>query len=266
MSKVVKITKNKKKSKNHSGFLGLILVTLIFCFLLLSPIFAVDNIEVKGNNNVLSKYIVTKSGLFYGQNIFNMNKFDAIERIEQIPQIEETSIKRMLPDTIIINVTEKQAIAKTTFYGSELLISDDGDILQVITDNETVNLPKLSGITVKDVITGEKIICSENETFEKYLSVLKILKKNDMVKNVEKLTYKDGILIHFNVGHIAFLGEAENLEYKMSWLKGIFEREENPSYIDLHNLEKVVTKPVWGMFDDDGNPIENNLRGETDEE
>lgn len=266
MSKVVKITKNKKKSKNRSGFLGLILVALIFCFLLLSPIFAVDNIEVKGNNNVLSKYIVTKSGLFYGQNIFKMNKFDAIDRIEEIPQIEETSIKRMLPDTIIISVTEKEAIAKVSFYGSKLLLSASGDVLEVITDNETIDLPQLGGITIKDVITGEKIICSEQDVFEKYLEVLKILKKNDMVKNIKRLTYQDGILIHFNSGHIAFLGEAENLEYKMSWLKGICEREENPSYIDLHNLEKVITKPVWGMFDENGNPVYDNLRGEIDEE
>ena len=26
------------------------------------------------------------------------------------------------------------------------------------------------------------------------------------------------------------------------------EKEENPAYIDLHNLDKVITKPVWGVL------------------
>jgi len=269
MSNIVKISKAKKKSKNRVEFLGLILVVLIICFLLLSPIFAIDVIEVRGNSNVLEKYIISESGLFYGQNIFNMNKFDAIEKINNIPQIAESSIKRELPDKLVINVVEKTPVAEVNFYGSKLLISSKGDVIKVITDNTETSLPKLKGITIKDVVSGKEVMCSEEETFQKYLQVLKILEKNDMVKNVDKLTCDNGILVHFDVGHIAYLGDVDNLEYKILWLNGIFEREENPSYIDLHNLEKVITKPVWGMFTEVTDEVANTeeqLRGEESEE
>ena len=270
MSNIVKISKAKKKSKSRVEFLGLILIALIICFLLLSPIFAVDVIEVRGNSNVLEKYIISESGLFYGQNIFNMNKFDAIEKINNIPQIEEASIKRELPDKLVINVVEKSPVAEVNFYGSKLLISSEGDVIKVITDNAETSLPELKGIIIKDVVSGRKVMCSEEEIFQKYLEVLKNLEKNDMVKNIDKLTYDNGILVHFDVGHIVYLGDIDNLEYKVLWLNGIFEREQNPSYIDLHNLEKVITKPAWGIFTEDTENTnqKNNeqLRGEEIEE
>ena len=73
MSNIVKISKAKKKSKSHIGFLGLLLVASIFCFLLLSPIFAIDDIEVKGNNILSSKYVISASGILFGENILKMN-------------------------------------------------------------------------------------------------------------------------------------------------------------------------------------------------
>lgn len=250
MNNIVKITDARKKSKNHTWFLGLILVIAIVCFLLLSPIFAIQDIEVRGNSIVSSKYIVSASGIFFGENILKMNKFNAIDKINSVPAIESAKIKREWPNKIVITIEEKDAIAETSFYGSKLVICDDGDVISVITDSTATNLPFLDGIVVQDVIVGAKLLCSDGQKLEKYLEVLKILKENDMLNDIVKLSYKDGILIHFALGHIAFLGETDNLQYKISWLKGILEKEANPAYIDLHNLEKVITKPAWGIFEE----------------
>lgn len=249
MSKIVKITKAKKKSKNRIGFLGLLLVGAVVCFFLLSPIFAIDDIEVNGNITSTEKYIISSSGILYGENILKMNKFEAIEKINTIPVIEETTIKRKWPDKIIITVTEKEPIAETKFYGSKLLISEAGEVMNVITDDTQTNYPNLEGITVKDVTVGKELICAEKERLKKYLEVLKSLKENDMLNNVIKLTDDEGVLISFDVGHVAFLGDIDNLHYKISLIKEIWKKEENPSYIDLHNLEKIITKPVWGMLE-----------------
>lgn len=250
MNNVVKISKAKKKSKNHVGFLGLLLVTAIVCFLLLSPIFAISEITVIGNESVTSSYIISASEILYGENIFKMNKFNAIDKINNLPIIAETYIKRAWPNGVVITVKEKNAIAEVKFYGSKLLISEDGDVLSVVTDNSVTGLPVLSGITVMDVITGQQVICKEEEKLKKYLEVLKRLKENDMLNGVTKLLENDGFLICFENGHIAFLGEVENLQKKLDWLKSILKKEENASYIDLHNLDKVITKPVWGTVYD----------------
>ena len=123
MSNIVKISKAKKKSKSHIGFLGLLLVMSIICFLLLSPIFAIDDIEVKGNNILSTKYIISASGILFGENILKMNKFAVIDRINSVPIIEDTTIRRAWPNKVIITVNEKEAICEVKFYGSKLIIS-----------------------------------------------------------------------------------------------------------------------------------------------
>lgn len=247
MSNVVKITKIKRKSKSHAGLLGLLLIVAIICFFLLSPIFAIENIEVKGNTNVTSNHIVSVSGITYKKNILQINKYDAVNKINALPIIKETTIRRSWPNTIIITVEEKTAVAEVKFYGSKLLISEDGDVIDVVTDGKESNCPLLEGITVQDVKTGEKLICKEEEKLKKYLEVLKKLKENDMLNGVVKLGEKDGFLVYFEIGHIAYLGDTDNLQRKMEWLKSVWQKESNPAYIDLHNLDKVMTKPVWGM-------------------
>lgn len=250
MSNIVKITKAKKKSKSHAGFLGLILVTLVICFLLLSPIFAIENIEVSGNKTVTSNYIISAADALYGENILRMNKFNIIDKINALPVIEETDIKRKWPNTLVITVKERDAVAEVKFYGSKLLLSENGDVINVITDDTITNYPILEGITIKDVITGEAVKCKEEEKLKKYLEVLKKLKENDMLNEVVKLSENEGFLVHFKIGHVAFLGDIDNLQRKIEWLKGVWEKEANPAYIDLHNLDKVITKPVWGMLND----------------
>ncbi len=253
MSNIVKITKAKKKSKNHFRFLGLLLIISIVCFFLLSPIFAIEDIEVIGNNLSAEKYIISSSGILYGENILRINKFDAIEKINSIPTVEYATIKREWPNKVIITVNEKVAIAEVGFYGSKLLISENGDVMSVVTDDKETNLPVLEGITVKDVTAGEKLVCKEEEKLEKYLEVLKKLKENGIINNVVKLTENDGILVSFDIGHVAFLGDIDNLQYKISLIKEIWKKEENPAYIDLHNLEKIITKPVWGVLEENKN-------------
>lgn len=249
MSNIVKITKAKKKSKSHVGFLGLLLFVAIVCFLLLSPIFAIDEIEVIGNNVSTNKYIISASGILYGQNILSINKFDAINNINNIPIVDHSSIERIWPNKIAITIVEKNAIADVLFYGSKLIISGDGIVIDIITDDTETNLPTLDGITIKDVVLGRKVLCVEEEKIKKYLEVLKKLEENDMLKSVIDVWDKDGIFVSFDIGHVIYFGDTDNLQHKIDWLRGILIKEGNPAYIDLHDLNKVITKPVWGMLD-----------------
>ena len=46
-----------------------------------------------------------------------MNKFEVIDNINDIPEIESVKIMRQWPDKIVITVSEKAAVAKVAFYG-----------------------------------------------------------------------------------------------------------------------------------------------------
>lgn len=266
MSNVVKITKLQKKAKSHVGFLSFLLVIAIICFLLTSPIFAIEGISVSGNEKVTSDEIISTSGILYGDNIMKIDKFSIMNKISEIPYVKDIIIKRNWPNQVNMIIEEKEPISEVVFYGSKLLLDEEGYVLEVVTDDLEKNLVILEGITAKSIKTGEILKCEEKEILESYLEILKILNNNDMLEEAQKLTLKDdNILVHFNDGHVTNLVDTENLQYKILLLKEIILRESNPVYIDLADLDMIVTKPVWGMFDkkEDGKEF---IRGEDIEE
>jgi cell division protein FtsQ len=266
MSNIVKITKLQKKAKSHVGFLSFILVIAVICFLLTSPIFAIVSITVSGNVKISAEEIISTSGIAYGQNMMQIDKFSMINNISNIPYIEDIIIKRAWPNKVNMIVREKVPVSEVVFYGSKLLLDEEGYVLEVITDNLDTGFVKLEGISVRSITTGKKLECKEKEILEFYLEILKIFNNNDMLSKVEKLTIKDdNILVFLEKGHVTNLGDNENLQYKILLLKEIILRETNPAYIDLTDLNMIVTKPVWGMFDNN-NQTNDSVRGEEIEE
>lgn len=266
MSNIVKITKLQKKAKSHVGFLSFILVSLIICFLLTSPIFAIVSITVSGNVKISTEEIISTSGIMYGQNMIQIDKFSMRDNIFNIPYIEDIIIKRTWPNKVNMIVREKTPVAEVPFYGSKLLLDEEGYILEVITDNLETNFVVLEGISARTITTGKKLECKEKEILEFYLGILKIFNNNDMLNKVEKLTIKDNnVLAFLENGHVTNLGDNENLQYKIILLKEIILKEANPVYIDLTDLNMIITKPVWGMFNDTAKNDE-SIRGDEVEE
>jgi len=250
MSKVVKISKAKNGNKGKSFFLGFIFIVGVICFLLLSPMFQIKQIMVEGVLRLSKNSIVDHSGLFYGQNILKIDKTAVIENVKKLSYVDNVTVRRVWPDGVKILVEESDPIAEIEFYGSKLMIDENAKLLEVVTDDVPTNFPKITGVTVNEIVLGEIIPANEKEKLEDFLQVLKISEENDILKQVTKIMEKDGILLYFENGHVANLGDAGNLEYKMLLLQEIIAKEETASYIDLHDLTRIVTKPVWGMFEE----------------
>lgn len=246
--KIVNISDVKKKQKGMNKFLLLFLLIVIFCFLLMSPVFSVKNIYTEGFLYTPENSIIDASGIYYGQNIFCINKVNAVTRILNLPYVDDVEIRRSLPGSIRIFIKEKAPLAEAHFYGSKLIISEDGILLNVITDDEETNLPMMKGISATDITTGKLFESTNKEQFQTFLDVLNNLKKNGMINDVIQIEDKDGVLVYLKEGHIANFGDSSNLQYKILLLKEIIPKEKNTAYIDLSNLERKVTKPVWGVI------------------
>lgn len=256
MSEVIEMTKFKKKAKSHVAFLSFLLVAAIICFFLMSPIFEVENITVMGNVKTTEQEVISSSDIIYGQNIMQINKIAIANKILNLPYVKDVNVRRNWPNRISISIEEKKPVAEMVFYGSKILLDSEGYILEVVTDDFDANLTVLEGINTCSIIAGEKIECDNQEILQSYLEILKIFDNNDMLNKVDKISYSaDEFTIFLTEGHIVNFGGNDNLQYKVMLLNEIIEREFNTAYIDLSNLEMIITKPVWGMF----NTKENGL-------
>lgn len=72
-----------------------------------SAYFFLTTVEIKGNSRVTSREVLESADLEKGANILALS-IDAIEEALALnPWVEQTSVKRVLPDTLVIGVKEK---------------------------------------------------------------------------------------------------------------------------------------------------------------
>ena len=75
--------------------------------------FQVESIEVSGNQRYTQEEIIQATGIQMGDNLFHLNKYAIYDQVGQsLPYIETIQIRRGLPNTIRVNITEWDAVAE----------------------------------------------------------------------------------------------------------------------------------------------------------
>ncbi|WDE98138.1 FtsQ-type POTRA domain-containing protein [Lentisphaera profundi] len=161
--------------------LAMVLGTLLLLvsgmrLLLLSsnPQFTLQNIEIKGNTHI------TPDEIIYAQlaemevlenkiNIFQVSPSKLREKLEQNPAIQEVLIERVLPNTLSISITEKQARAQFVVDGKVYLVSSDSTLLPY-GDNQQAYLPLIAIKVDGKLELGKKINTEDNQAVFDFLS------------------------------------------------------------------------------------------------
>ena len=111
--------RNKRRRRRGRGRFGplfklLCAVAVVVALTMGATVFfQVETIVVSGNSRYTQEQVVEASGIQIGDNLYHMNKFQAAQDIrEKLPYIGEVSIQRSLPSTILITVTEWEAVAR----------------------------------------------------------------------------------------------------------------------------------------------------------
>jgi cell division protein FtsQ len=116
-----------------------------------SPRFAVRTVRVEGTTKRNSEQIAAAAGLQIGKNIFSIDLESARVRILQDPWIEKAMVRRKLPSTITVEVSEREASAAVA-VGSEIyLCTHDGELFKRIEPGDPVNLVVITGLSSEQV-------------------------------------------------------------------------------------------------------------------
>ena len=111
-------------------FLSVILITAVVvagCIVF----FKVNQFEVQGNERYTDQEVVEASGVDTGDNLCLVDKSKTAGHvIDNLPYVNTVNVRRRLPDTVVITVTETDAVAAVQAEDSWWLISVDGKLLQ----------------------------------------------------------------------------------------------------------------------------------------
>ena len=203
------MARKKQKSRRGRSRLGKVIQFLFVVALLgamtvgATVFFQVEQVEVSGNARYTQEEIVACTGIKPGDNLFRMNKFAIQDHVkEEMPYIEDILIRRRLPSTITVAVTEWDAVAQvlpnenwvapeveegeTASVATEVswLISVGGKLLEQAPAEDA--RMKITGLTALDARDGIQISVPEEES-GRLLSVVALmdeLERREMLADV----------------------------------------------------------------------------------
>ena len=234
-----------KKNYNYRNMFFLIsIIILLLSTILLSQInhkkytkkfnkflinsgFTIKNIEISGIKNISKETVLKVINAENKSHIFNVNLSNIYNNLSNNDWVRELCVERILPNTIKIEIKEKQPIGIWQYGISNKLITKYGEIIL----NANVNTFKNN----LPIIHGDHANKNAN-------SILTILKTNqDFAKNIWSLTYINNRRwnLHFNQGIIVLLPSKGVLE---AW-NTIIELQEQYDVLNLGLTELDFRNP-----------------------
>lgn len=121
--------RNKRKRKRGKGRLGPLFKLLcagavaVALTMGATVFFQVETVAVTGNSRYSQEEIIKATGIQTGDNLFRMNKYQIAHQVLQgLPYVEELTIRRALPSTIVLTVKEWDAVARVEAPGTSAVV------------------------------------------------------------------------------------------------------------------------------------------------
>jgi cell division protein FtsQ len=210
------------KIKKRKILLGLcfssILIIILIFVVFKSNYFIIKNIIVNNNLFVTKQEIVILSEL-KGKNTFLINKKSTEENIKLNPYIEGVLIKRKLPFTIVIDVTEKKIKGIVKFKNGLINIDGEGKMVQIVSKFPNGKIPIILGIDVTKYVPNECLVKNNVTMLSALKSVLSVVDYNESKYYFYSINIKDpyNIIFKTNSGIIVKVGDWTNIEYKIAY-------------------------------------------------
>lgn len=231
-----KAIKKKKRNRKIKFFVKLILfVGLIsggIIFALVSPIFNIQEIKVTNNQNVSSDTIISLSELTTEENIFKFLSVKAINKIKENPYIQNARIHRKLPNTIEIEVEERDPKYNIQILESYAYISTQGYILEISQDGK--GMPIIEGIETpeEEITPGNRLNSNDLNKLEDVIKIMNSAQKQEIdekVTTIDISNKNDYIIYVAEENKKIHLGNNTNLSDKMLNAVTIMEKEKDKS-------------------------------------
>jgi len=173
--------RKKKKRKKKNYLLRLLVIIAVgagLYFLINSELFHIDSVEIENNNYYTVEQVKEKAGIKIGENIFRLKKNSIKDKLLKDPYFENVLIKRKLPSTVILDVTERTEKAAVFNKNAYIIIDANGLVLR--TADKAPKITVIEGLTVKRAKAGKPLEIEENSILTDTLNMLKSMEDSDL--------------------------------------------------------------------------------------
>ena len=126
--------KKRRKKKVKFVFFSLLFILMMLTLGILSVtvFFNAEQIIVQGNTRYSAQELLEQGELSVGQNLFRLDKFKTIEKMQEFPYVKDVEIDRKLPNTLVVKVIENQPVVWVYASGGAALLNEEYRVLEVL--------------------------------------------------------------------------------------------------------------------------------------
>ena len=194
------------------------------------------------------------SGVNQGDNIYKRSSKEIKDSLFENAYIEDATIKKKLPNTIEINIVERNINYMIQFSDTYVYLNNQGYMLEQTT--EKANVPIIVGLSTdqNSVVIGGRLNTDDLSKMNKIIKICELAKINELSEFISKIDIsneKNYVVEMESRGKIINFGDCSNysdLNTKMLYLTSILavtdnSREEIFLNVDL-NTNKVYSRPI----------------------
>ena len=193
--------------------------------------FVLKNIKITGLSDFEKKVILNELKYFQEKNIFKINKNMILEKLNKYNYLDHIYVKKIIPSSIILNLSKTSIIGKTHRYNEIYYIGKNGKFISSQHLDEMQNLPMVFGdFKIQEFLNLQYILNLhqlENNNIEKYFYY-----KN----NRWDLLFSNGVTLKL---------PSKNVEKKLKIYKRLLNNDKliNKKIIDLRMTNQIILTP-----------------------
>jgi cell division protein FtsQ len=115
----------------------------------------VRDVTVAGISHVTRQEVLDRLALQPGETLLSVSVGELAEQVAAHPWIKEATVRRRFPQMLAVTVVERQPAAVLKVPSAPLLLDDEGHVLTVLAETDEPDLPLLTGIDPKGLMSAE---------------------------------------------------------------------------------------------------------------
>lgn len=221
--------KRKRRNRGRFGFLYQFLSLVIILVVVAAGcavFFRVDQVTAVGGKRYTAEEIVAASGIEKGDNLLLLNRSRVVNQIlTGLPYVDEVNPRRVLPDQVILTVTECTPAAVVKGGEGYWVVDAKGKLLEQLPSAKQAGVAVVTGITALLPSPGTKLqVDAEEKTkLQTLTQLLQALSARGMMEKVDSidLTGTATCVLGYDGRFTVKLPLSADFPYKMRVLEGI---------------------------------------------
>ncbi len=242
---------NKKTRRKLYTFLVTASIMLILVgYVLYAYVLVIADIGVVGTARYSAKDIISVSGLAEGDKLFSPSiNADKIEEdiVRYFPYIKSVELKRSLPDTVTLSLTEEEPVFISEIFGQWVLVSAELRVLELSEEKPSGDFIRLKLPQMKSAVAGEPLTFRD-DMFGVAQKAAEAVLSPAVAGEVTVLDISDrfSIYISYMGRYKLMIGDITDVELKISLANEIIKDEifeggnKGTIYLDNVNTPSVI--------------------------